>query len=221
MKSTRTAPSYRDAPPRFIAGERCLDFLNTVEWRGDSDARGERLGDYEELILWARAAGCLSRDEATRLLGSAKRRPRKAAAVVKEAVRVREALVRLIARGARGGESLGAFNALLRRVRFRFRVTVVDGTMHRISVGDREQLRQPLDRVILAALDLLTSERLGHVGSCRNARCGWFFLDASRNKSRRWCDMAACGNNAKARAHYRRRRAAAWRRSRAAVPSRP
>jgi predicted RNA-binding Zn ribbon-like protein len=35
--------------------------------------------------------------------------------------------------------------------------------------------------------------------------CGWLFLDTSKNHSRRWCSMDACGNQAKARRHYRRR----------------
>jgi predicted RNA-binding Zn ribbon-like protein len=34
--------------------------------------------------------------------------------------------------------------------------------------------------------------------------CEWLFLDQSKNQSRMWCDMAVCGNRAKARAHYAR-----------------
>jgi predicted RNA-binding Zn ribbon-like protein len=30
----------------------------------------------------------------------------------------------------------------------------------------------------------------------------WLFIDASKNATRRWCDMASCGNRAKARRHY-------------------
>jgi predicted RNA-binding Zn ribbon-like protein len=33
--------------------------------------------------------------------------------------------------------------------------------------------------------------------ACRGADCRWVFIDHSRNTSRRWCDMAACGNRAK------------------------
>ena len=33
--------------------------------------------------------------------------------------------------------------------------------------------------------------------ACRGEDCRWVFLDGSRNSSRRWCDMAACGNRAK------------------------
>ena len=34
--------------------------------------------------------------------------------------------------------------------------------------------------------------------------CGWAFYDASKNRSRVWCDMATCGNRAKA-ARFRAR----------------
>jgi len=33
--------------------------------------------------------------------------------------------------------------------------------------------------------------------ACRGDDCRWVFLDGSRNTSRRWCDMANCGNRAK------------------------
>jgi len=36
--------------------------------------------------------------------------------------------------------------------------------------------------------------------------CHWLFLDRSRNRSRAWCDMAVCGNRAKASRHYHRTR---------------
>lgn len=39
---------------------------------------------------------------------------------------------------------------------------------------------------------------------CENPRCGWLYLDRSRNRSRRWCEMATCGNRAKARRYKQR-----------------
>jgi predicted RNA-binding Zn ribbon-like protein len=30
------------------------------------------------------------------------------------------------------------------------------------------------------------------------------FLDTSRNRSRRWCDMKDCGNRAKVKRHYQK-----------------
>jgi predicted RNA-binding Zn ribbon-like protein len=35
------------------------------------------------------------------------------------------------------------------------------------------------------------------VKACRGEDCRWVFIDGSRNTSRRWCDMANCGNRAK------------------------
>lgn len=57
-----------------------------------------------------------------------------------------------------------------------------------------------------AAAELLTSKELRVVRLCEAPDCQWLFLDRSRNRSRRWCDMAACGNRAKARRHYQRTR---------------
>ena len=67
-------------------------------------------------------------------------------------------------------------------------------------------------RVALAAAELLTSPQLKRVrvcGATASEGCGWLFLDETRNHSRRWCDMATCGNQHKARRHYARVRAKA------------
>jgi len=53
-------------------------------------------------------------------------------------------------------------------------------------------------------VDLLTSDRLSAVRECAADDCAWLFLDESRNRSRRWCDMKVCGNRQKARLHYHR-----------------
>jgi predicted RNA-binding Zn ribbon-like protein len=40
------------------------------------------------------------------------------------------------------------------------------------------------------------------IGICEGGLCGWLFLDESRGKRRRWCDMNDCGGRAKARRYY-------------------
>ncbi len=209
MRASSSVPSYREAPPKFVAGERCLDFLNTVEWRGDPASRGERLVSYDELLAWAEAAGYLTAGEGRRLRARAVRNPRHARAIVGEAIRIREALARLAdPHAARDGRSVAAFNRILLRIPFAFRLVQTCGALRRVPAGSRDALRLPLDRIVLDAVDLVTSQGLDAVSHCGNARCGWFFIDTSRNRSRRWCDMAACGNSAKVRAHRARQRAA-------------
>jgi predicted RNA-binding Zn ribbon-like protein len=43
--------------------------------------------------------------------------------------------------------------------------------------------------------------------ACRDETCEWAFYDHTKNRSGAWCNMAVCGNRAKARA-YRERRGA-------------
>lgn len=40
--------------------------------------------------------------------------------------------------------------------------------------------------------------------ACAADSCRWAFYDQSRNRSRQWCDMAVCGNRAKARSYRER-----------------
>ena len=53
---------------------------------------------------------------------------------------------------------------------------------------------------------LLTSPELDLVRSCANDACGWLFIDTSRKHNRKWCEMGVCGNRAKARRFYERKK---------------
>ncbi|TMR19968.1 CGNR zinc finger domain-containing protein [Nonomuraea turkmeniaca] len=55
-------------------------------------------------------------------------------------------------------------------------------------------------------LTAAASGEWSRVKSCAAPDCRWAYLDSSRNRSRRWCDMAECGNRAKNRA-WRQRQA--------------
>jgi predicted RNA-binding Zn ribbon-like protein len=60
--------------------------------------------------------------------------------------------------------------------------------------------------VLRSAADLLTSDDLGRLRECASDTCAWLFLDHSKNRSRRWCDMTVCGNRDKVRRHRQRQR---------------
>ena len=57
-----------------------------------------------------------------------------------------------------------------------------------------------------AAVDLvgLVSQRRDRIRRCAHPACVLWFLDTSRNGTRRWCSMDTCGNRAKAGRHYAR-----------------
>ncbi|MFF7753712.1 CGNR zinc finger domain-containing protein [Streptomyces sp. NPDC007971] len=50
----------------------------------------------------------------------------------------------------------------------------------------------------------LLAEAPDRIRPCAHEACVLHFYDTSRNGTRRWCSMAACGNRAKASRHYAR-----------------
>jgi len=70
-------------------------------------------------------------------------------------------------------------------------------------LDDTEGVERLLWPVAFSAARLLAGPELIRLKVCDG--CGRLFLDASRNRSRRWCDMQECGNRAKV-ARYRARK---------------
>ena len=54
-----------------------------------------------------------------------------------------------------------------------------------------------LGPISLSALTTLLQADLTRIKQCQGEKCGWLFFDATKNKSRRWCEMEVCGNRAK------------------------
>jgi predicted RNA-binding Zn ribbon-like protein len=191
----------------LIGGHACLDFVNTA---GDhlSDQPGEWLLTYRDLLTWAQHAGLLTQAKALRLERKAGDQPEAADQALARAVAMREAIYHLLLNAIRGqapGPSdLAIFNQALAGAPPRVGVLYqVDSYRWRLSAAS-DDLDGVLCRILWEAADLLTSDRLAQVKLCAGDECGWLFLDASRNQSRRWCSMSDCGNRAKARRYYQR-----------------
>jgi predicted RNA-binding Zn ribbon-like protein len=193
----------------LLGGRVCLDFANTADWHA-SDQPVEFLTSYAEVVAWSQHVGVLPEPQAQMLLAEAADRPAQANAVLERAVALRDAIYRLFAAIAQGhpplATDLAAFNAQLGRTLAHSGLVAAEEGLVWDWTGDEAALDRMLGPVLQDAADLLTSEELGRVGQCDDARCGWLFLDKSRNRSRRWCSMEDCGNRAKARRHYQRRR---------------
>ena len=76
--------------------------------------------------------------------------------------------------------------------------------------GPGDLLRDICAAVFTALLRASARPVWPRLKACRGEDCRWVFVDASRNTSRRWCDMAGCGNRAKS-ASFRDRRASSVR----------
>jgi predicted RNA-binding Zn ribbon-like protein len=200
-------PSYAARPPKQVGGAICIDFVNTVTWRGDPADPGERLLSYEELVYWAGHAGILTLPEARRLLSEAGRHPRAARSVLDQGLKLREALARLFLAADRAAptEDLDLLNEMLSAAPQRSKLSAQAGRYAWVERRPAALLERPLHSVLWSAADLLVSGQAVRVRRCQDPRCGWLFLDTSRNHRRRWCAMDECGNRAKVRRHYQRR----------------
>jgi predicted RNA-binding Zn ribbon-like protein len=58
----------------------------------------------------------------------------------------------------------------------------------------------------MSAVQVLTADDRNRLKQCPGERCGWLFMDGSRNRSRRWCEPNECGNRERVRNYYRRSR---------------
>lgn len=198
-----------DRSPFDLSGGRaCLDLANTLEDRLKEPR--DRLRSYADLVSWAQAAGVLDSAAANAFRKEARKHPADAQRALATARALRETFYAVFTSVA-GGRSpspaaLDALNEALPGALGTLRLAATrDGFEWRwaLGAGGMERVLAP---VVRDAAELLTSGEVQRVRVCESETCAWLFLDQSRNRSRRWCDMSVCGNRAKARRYYERSR---------------
>ncbi|HSA57863.1 MAG TPA: ABATE domain-containing protein [Gemmatimonadaceae bacterium] len=208
------APSITSAltaPPSsefvFVAERLWLDFINTDDLR--RGVRVDVLRDFESLVRWLDAAGVLEAERGQGIVRRAEQQPAGAAAALVDARRIRAALRGLAERGAAlekaRADALVEINRVLgrsagtRRVEWRD-----DGSFRQAFVPVGDAFAGLMIPIVESAAEALIHGELVRVRRCADSRCPRVFYDSTRNGRRRWCDMATCGNRAKA-ARFRAR----------------
>jgi predicted RNA-binding Zn ribbon-like protein len=200
-------PFDKDWPGVGIGGSLALDFVNTLDWRLRHPPV-ELLQSFTDLLRWARTSSILGPAEARSLLAWGDSHPRPAGRVLAEAIEVREDIAAIFQAVARG-EDVAA--PLLARLGTACQEAWNERVLRPAGPGAVWDWRAagPGRPAMAAAIDaarLLTGPEREQVRECGDAQCGWLFVDVSRNRSRRWCNMQGCGNRNKARRFYRRQR---------------
>ena len=185
----------------LLAGDPSLEFLNTISDWTAAEPR-EYLPDLGEAIRHGSVVGLLTPAEAKRLgalpPGTELRRLKELRARLERIVRSTvngeeppdedlEALARDAAAAARDVE-----------------LRMSGDRLERVIPVEKAGIATLRWRIVEAAIALLASEALARVGACPT--CGWFYLDTTKNRSRRWCSMAMCGSVSKSRRYYWRTR---------------
>jgi predicted RNA-binding Zn ribbon-like protein len=175
-----------------------IDFLNTEARDGEGE-RLELVGTLDALVAWAQAAQLVESDvaDACRSLGNGA-----ATRLLTWAHTLRaRARAMLLPDADRPGDTEAAFNDSLLGVPVRLAYPPFGPFGAPLSTAiPADRLRLAL---ALAVVDATTLDR-SRIRRCDGELCVLVYYDTSKNGSRRWCDMAACGNRAKAAAHYLR-----------------
>ena len=194
-----------------MGGPVCLDFVNTVDDRFSAEPK-ELLPNYVDLARFAEDTGTLSDLQVDRLMTRSMQQPDAAKRALASAIQLREAISEIFYALARKKPVPAAAVVILNQ-------HVQEAAQHLALVAGRRHfewkfesdsydLFAPLWPIARDAAELLASERLEYVRACASKTCEWLFLDESKNHRRRWCDMTTCGNRAKVRRFYTRRKTA-------------
>ncbi|MBF6062942.1 ABATE domain-containing protein [Nocardia terpenica] len=173
----------------FASGNLALDFTWTV--RARTTYARDQLPDPAALADWLVAAGVL---DTVSTCGATELARAKA---------VREAAYRMALALTRGEPFDAADLALVNRTA-RGALPGVrlhpDATM--VRTGDVDAALAAIAR---AAVELLGGPDRDRIKKCEREDCTRLYVDTSRARSRRWCDMTVCGNRAKSAAFRARR----------------
>jgi predicted RNA-binding Zn ribbon-like protein len=185
----------------WLGGRPAIDLVNTLRerWR----RRVETLVTPDDLGLWLVRA---------RLLPAPQRVTR---ARLGEARELREAIDRCVqaalARDAAPPAAVTIIDEWLAHAAARPALAVAaDGTPVMEELPSADAVRHALGAVALDAARMLgTPAEAARIRVCASETCSARFYDRSPAARRRWCSMALCGNEAKARRHRERSRSAA------------
>lgn len=185
-------PSAQQLAFRFVSGHLALDFAATF---GDRHRTGvERLRQPADLDRWLRAAGMPTSTPAT-IEG------------LRDGRRLRDVIYRLshasLGREPIDDTDIAELNDWARRSQL---APQLDRELHCRWVA-QDPFKGALVLIACEAVKLLTGPERNLIRECSAApACSLLYLDRSRGRRRRWCEMGRCGSRAKM-SGYRQRQA--------------
>lgn len=190
----------------LIGNQLSLDFVNTkiVE----NGVPKDLLDGLADVAAWAVAVKLLDLPKAKKL--ATLWQEVESRDEFEEVLRFRKVLHALVEEMVRGKSvttpTLNAINTQLRKLNGYAEVLPSDEGFTKRFCLDVHAPSQLLAPVAEAAADLLCYGNPAYVKKCENPACVLYFYDGTKNHSRRWCSMKACGNRAKVAAFYQRQR---------------
>jgi predicted RNA-binding Zn ribbon-like protein len=190
----------------LVGGDVSLDLVNTASGRTRGPLR-DKLRSYDDVVTWAERVELPGSGRADQLRRAAAAHPGQASAVLERVRSLREVIYRVFTADPAAPADLRALGEAAAEAASQRRLEHTDDG-YVFAWPDSERLDRILWPVAQSAAELLASRDRVRVKECAADDCNWLFMDRSRNRSRRWCDMRDCGNRAKARRFQARQRRA-------------
>jgi len=207
----RQKKAARRREPRFelVGGALCLDFINTLDDRSSGEPK-ELLKHYVDLARFGEDTGILDAGRADRLFALSMRSPEEAAQALKAAIQLREAIFQVFWSVVRkkpvAAGPMITLNEYVQDAGQHVKLVPENGHFEWQFEDSLNKLEQVVWPIARSAAELLASPQLRYVRACESPTCQWLFLDKSKPHARRWCDMKQCGNRAKSRAFWKRKK---------------
>lgn len=184
----------------LVGGDLAVDFVNTVTARDTTPS--DWVDDYNALLRWAALTGAFAKKDLAKLGALAVAEPMQAVAALRRARALRETLCgvlyALIDGRVPSAEALSALDEARVAAAKAAKTLPAGGRLMPQWSVERSGLDLIAHEVTARALALLETLQVDRLRVCDGHDCGWVFVDTSKNGKRRWCDMATCGNTAKA-----------------------
>lgn len=192
---------------RLDGGIACLNFVNTKDNRS-KETGTDYLGQYRDLLDLCERLAVMPAKTRQVLERLARSYPDQARQEFDKAIALRELLYRvfsqLIEKGKPPELELQQLSTQVANALSYLELHFEKTTKEMKLIYTRPALEQPSWLMLQSAAELLTGKELSLLKKCPS--CHWLFLDRSKNKSRKWCSMATCGDVSKVKQAYRRKK---------------
>ena len=175
-----------------------LDLVNSEEWYGLGPLR-DRLEERAWLDRFLARHGLDVAGPPT---------PAARARLVRLRVLLRNSIQAIAAGKAPKAGDLAELNAFIAARPATPRLVRAGGGFRLEAVPEKTDWAWVLGEIALSFARLLAEGDLRRLKVCDNDDCAWAFYDESKNRSRRWCSAAECGNLIKVRRFRERQRVA-------------
>ena len=202
-ENTQAKPKFS-----FVGGHLCLDFVNT-EILSHGKPKN-LLPEFSYLIAWLIQAGLLEESVGEKALEQWEGTP-VATDIWQQAMALRQLLravvTQIVAGEGISKEHIEAINEQLRQRSGYWQLQPDAAGYSRQFIRTVAEPAHLLASIAETAVDLLCEADFSLLKQCENPKCIRYFYDSTKNHSRRWCSMEACGNRAKVAAYYQRKKA--------------